>query len=149
MTAIIEAREYALYLLRICLVQKRNITEPPNIYEWDYKMRHVNLTYKDCQTINSTNLYMCSDDLKANDYAQKFLSTLNDVCKGINQPAHEWTWSFYILLMFLLGTLLLHGFHLNLYFNSSKKQINSAKIVKDIPDHLVRTQCDCSEHHHI
>lgn len=102
---VIEAREYALYLIRLCLVRQMNIMEPPDVSQWEYKARQMKLTNDDCQKIEENNLYKCAPNETINAgtiYARNFLTAMQSSCKAIVQPSIDSMYYVYIVLWVIL-----------------------------------------------
>uniref|UniRef100_A0A8D9A355 Uncharacterized protein n=2 Tax=Cacopsylla melanoneura TaxID=428564 RepID=A0A8D9A355_9HEMI len=114
---ILNAREYAIYLMRICIITKFNVLEPLDINHLEWKTRQLKLTFDDCQNANATNLYKCSPNNTINEgsiYAQNFLSALESVCKDIEPP---YDWMYYLIIIFsaisFLGFIIILKFLIN------------------------------------
>uniref|UniRef100_A0A8D8UVQ3 Uncharacterized protein n=1 Tax=Cacopsylla melanoneura TaxID=428564 RepID=A0A8D8UVQ3_9HEMI len=173
---VIEAREYAIYLIRLCLSRQMNILDPPNVSQWEWKMRQVDLTYEDCQKIKETNLYKCTPNETINagsTYARNFLSAMQSTCNAV-EPSIDWMYYVYIFLcvILILGVCLLLKlliFHLLSIQNQRPTMKSTTRISRNKPpqpniqfwNDKVRTpnqesrqstireeqtQCDCSGH---
>lgn len=170
---LIESREYAIYLIRLCLARQFNIIEPPNVYEWEYKTRQVLLTSEDCEKIKESSVYKCKTNETNNAgtiYAKNFLSVLEYTCNTI-KPSIDWMYYVYLFL----GLILLLGFCfiLKLFVcqMQNKKPTTRANVQRNkhpLPSHYTlqdktqlpyrtmlkqssiteekETQCDCGSH---
>lgn len=100
---LMEAREYAIYLIRMCLsFQNNSFPDNYDVQGWESRARSLNLTYDDCFEISSSNVLNCSHTLNGNEYGVNFLSVLQSLCASIKpSPTYYPYWIIVAVISFL------------------------------------------------
>lgn len=103
----VNVREYGIYFLRMCMITKLNLSldDLPNISEWERKLRMMELSFNDCLSINSSDIFKCllyTNKTKSLQFSFNFLTSLEILCKEIPKTIETVPHLFYILLLFTI-----------------------------------------------
>lgn len=98
---LMESREYALYLIRVCLIfQNESFPDIYDVHRWDTKARNLSLNYNDCVEISSSNVLNCTQWLTGNEYSINLLTALQSLCTTIKPSPNEYP--YWLILPILL-----------------------------------------------
>lgn len=82
-----DVKEYAIYMLRGCLIHHLNLTDVPDIDHIEYRTRFLELTRSDCEIFRNYYFLNCTivnPKLDFETYLNNFLSALEMNCKSNN-----------------------------------------------------------------
>uniref|UniRef100_A0A8D8VNC0 Uncharacterized protein n=1 Tax=Cacopsylla melanoneura TaxID=428564 RepID=A0A8D8VNC0_9HEMI len=82
-----DIKEYAIYLLRGCLIHNLKLTDVPDIDHIEYRTRFLKLTSRDCEIFKNYFFLKCAivnPRLDFETYLNDFLSALEVNCKSNN-----------------------------------------------------------------